>query len=218
MRLSGSDECFDLHQSLTWPNNRGRGQGTLQTADKNSEFWWGKSTQSTSVTSTTSHPNQVTEVSKDGNQKNQADFSGILTRVHLTGPLQCQNTLLLWLPEKRLSEEGKITFFPSYSLQIMVGGRKTCLAFFHTSPSLCKLTAHHKSISAWRKSISRLPFFSFQKKRENFQSSCREGKSNRIRKEGRRSEGGSSKRIIHPLFGQQLCPNEVWQATTEVFR
>lgn len=86
-------------------------------------------------------------------------------RVHLTGPLQCQNILLLWLPEKRLSGEGKIIFFPSSSLQIMVGGRKTYLAFFHTSPSFCKLTAHHKSISAWRKSISRLPSFP-SKKRE----------------------------------------------------
>lgn len=30
--------------------------------------------------------------------------------------------------------------------------------------SLHKLTAHHKSISAWRKSISRLPLLSDQKK------------------------------------------------------
>lgn len=31
------------------------------------------------------------------------------------------------------------------------------------SRSLCKLTAHHKSISAWRKSISRLPLLPQQK-------------------------------------------------------
>lgn len=60
---------------------------------------------------------------------------------------------------------GGSLFFPSSTLQIMVGGRKTYLAFLHTSPSLCKLTAHHKSISAWRKSISRLPSFPSKKKK-----------------------------------------------------
>lgn len=99
--------------------------GALQTW-KNWQEIWLLVRKVNRINSSTSNSNQEREISKDGNQKNQASsekelsqegcnfglsnenlwfFGGILTRVHLTGPLQCQNILLLWLPEKRLSEE-----------------------------------------------------------------------------------------------------------------
>lgn len=116
--------------------------GTLQMWKNWQEIWLlvGKVNR---INSSTSNSNQVREISKDGNQKNQASserevsqegcnfglsnenfwfFGGILTRVHLTGPLQCQNILLLWLPEKRLSGGGGITFFPIF-LPSNYGGR-----------------------------------------------------------------------------------------------
>lgn len=149
-------------------------------------------------------------------------FSGALIRVHPPARSLSLPHLTVVVGSEKITRRQKNHLFSSSFPQIMVGSRKTYLACFHTPPSLCKLTAHHKSISAWRKSISRLltkKYFSSKKKRKKtLQSSCGEGKSNRIKKERRRSEGGGSKRIFHPLFGQQLCPNEVWPATTEVFR
>ena len=93
-------------------------------------------------------------------------FPGILTRVHSTGPLQCQNMLLVVIAREKIIGRGKNHIPPSLSLQIMVGGRERILAFFRTSPSLCRLTAHHKSISTWRKSISRLLSFPSKKNKK----------------------------------------------------
>lgn len=112
---------------------------------------------------------------------------------------------------------------------------------FSFSLPLHKLTAHHKSISAWRKSISRLPLLSYKKKnvllfkkktKKKLQSSGGEGgraggggggerKGRRSRSREREMEekrGGGSKRIIHPLFGEQVCLNETWRAAVTTYR
>lgn len=47
MRLSGNEECFDLHQSLTWEETSLQVHFKRERTDKKSDFWWGKSTKST---------------------------------------------------------------------------------------------------------------------------------------------------------------------------
>lgn len=151
--------------------------------NKRSEFWRGKPTESTvaPVIQTMKQKSQRMEIRKIkqvrkkkflrrdvtlSSRMKTCDFSRRSDEGALDWPPSVPEYFTVVIAREKIIRRGGggITFFPSSTLQIMVGGRKTYLAFFHTSPSLCKLTAHHKSISAWRKSISRLPSFHSKKK------------------------------------------------------
>lgn len=95
-------------------------------------------------------------------------------------------------------------FFLPASLQIMVGRRKNMFTMLShpLSLSLPKLTAHHKSISARRKSISRLPFLSrqknvlFLKKKKGGGGGGSEGGAGAERRGGKRRENEEAQREL----------------------
>lgn len=126
------------------------------------------------------------------------------------------------------------SFSVLHPLQITLVGRKTCL------PWLCvlflsfhKLTVDHKIIWALRKSISRLlhllkRYILKEKKRRKKSPSGdlagwrrtrrKKGEDEKDKQEQKRGSGGGSKRIIHSLFGEQVCLSEACRAAMATSR
>lgn len=127
------------------------------------------------------------------------------------------------------------SFSVLHPLQITLVGRKTCLPWLYVLfLSFYKLTVDHKIIWALRKSISRLLHllkrYILKEKKEGEKKGPsgdlagwkrtrrKKGEDEKDKQEQKRGSGGGSKRIIHSLFGEQVCLSEACRAAMATSR